>query len=76
MGGGMKNLLSLVASTALLAGCADVSMPAYRQPETPAKAVGAAAAGKATSPAASAAIKGFMGGSFRVDESTETMNGA
>lgn len=34
----MKNFLSLFASTLLLAACADVSMPAYRQPETPVKA--------------------------------------
>ncbi|WP_241687705.1 efflux transporter outer membrane subunit [Janthinobacterium sp. 17J80-10] len=34
----MKNLFLLLASTLLLAGCPDVSMPIYRQPETPVKA--------------------------------------
>ncbi len=38
MGGRMKTLLSAVTCAVLLGACADVSMPAYRQPDTPVKA--------------------------------------
>jgi NodT family efflux transporter outer membrane factor (OMF) lipoprotein len=37
MGGGMRARFISLACVALLAACADVSMPDYRQPDTPAK---------------------------------------